>query len=501
MAGRTKWEKNVYGLVGGRVGGSRRGFRQSTVALGVALLAVACSLSLPDEEDIDGAVDDVVTDLGSDLGLGGSGSLDPAAILGALFPDLSASEIADITVSLTLDEVMALRDELEAIRVEVAEFSADLFQTAEERVAEREMDLGPEGAFPESLEALGAVCLYDEAQGTATVALSGVFSGQTAIQLETGSVSVLVDGAAQSGSLSCLYQGESVDIVLLVDITGSMSNVIASVRDSVVAFTEAVSASGLVGTLSVVTFQDTVGVDVTFQEPAPPSYERSPFFPPVDMGDADAVDSLQAFVRSLEANRGADAPENLSGAIDFARNSVIGGTEAAPIVIDGDTGPNGTRPFPALTSEHQVFIALTDITFHSDATSSISLLPEFQPRPAGVIARSLHQTGTVVHIVDPSWVDANLDPADPGEDDVDADYWAINSGGLGEDVVLGYSLLDLELVVVAERTGLLDVVLDAVLATSCKFEFSADLSVVTEVEVELAVEGEVYTEVLPVISF
>lgn len=472
--------------------------RLSGALLALSVWATACGLELPDDDDIDGAVDDVATD----LGLGGGGSLDVTAVLSGLFPDLSADEIADLSVSLSLDAALALEAELEAIREEAAEFSADLFQTSEERVQEREMDLEPSDGFPETLTPLGRACFYDEAEQSATISLSGVFSGKTPIQLQAENVSVLVDGALQSGELSCLSQGESVDIVLLIDITGSMGNVIASVRDSVVAFTEAVSESGLQGTLSVVTFQDTVGVDVMFQEPAPArDYERSPFFAPVDMSDADRVDALQDFVRRLEANRGADAPENLAGAIDFARNSVIGGSESDPLLIDGVTGPEGTRPFPALESDKQVFIALTDITFHSDGTSSTSLLPEFRPRAAGVIAKSLYRTGTVVHVVDPSWVDRETEPESAASDEVDADYWAMKTGGLGEDVVLGYSLLDLELVAVAERTGLLDIVLDAVLETSCTFEFSAELSAASEVEIQLEVGEESYSELLPVTVF
>ena len=63
----------------------------------------------------------------------------------------------------------------------------------------------------------------------------------------------------------------------------------------------------------------------TFQEPAPANdYERSPFFAPVAIDDATRSTTLRGFVNRLEANRGADAPENLAGAIDFARNNVIG---------------------------------------------------------------------------------------------------------------------------------------------------------------------------------
>jgi len=251
-----------------------------------------------------------------------------------------------------------------------------------------------------------------------------------------------------------------------------------------------------------VSFQDTVGVDVTFQEPAPiGAVERSPFFTPVPISDGEQVDELRAFVNRLEANAGADLPENLSGAVDFARNSVIGRLGSAPNVIDGSSDPPSTRPFPRLTSERQVFVALTDATFHSDSRNegNSSLEAAFVPRPAAEILATLTQTGTTVHVIDPSWVDGSLDPGAGSE--VDADYFAMHTGGLGEDKVLGYSLVDLELVVVAEDTGLLDVALDGILASSCSFEFSADLSAEAEVEVRLDVGGETFSEFVAVTAF
>jgi hypothetical protein len=279
-----------------------------------------------------------------------------------------------------------------------------------------------------------------------------------------------------------------------------MSNVIDSVRDSVVDFIDIIESSGLRGTVGVVTFQDTVGVNRTFQEPAPANdYERSPFFVPVASDDAEAVADLRSFVNRLEANRGADAPENLAGAIDFARNNVIGSAGGEPNVIgDGRFDPAGTQPFPSLTSERQVFVVLTDITFHGDDrdAGNSSLEAAFVPRDAADILATLQQTGTVVHVSDPSWSDGKLDPA--GESSVDADYWAIHTGGVGEDRVAGYSLVDLELVVVAEDNGLLDITLDKILASSCRLEFDAALDVGAEVTIDITVQGEVHSAIIPV---
>lgn len=444
---------------------------------------------------LDGGLDELEEEVNDQIDL----------ILARLYPELDAEARAELKVSLSAGEIHALAEEFDAIREEVEAFSRELFKTAEERAEERQEALSEHNdGYPESLEAVGRSCLYDAQNQTAQVNLSGVFSGKTPVLLQAGQVSVLVDGVEQSGTLSCLSGDDTVDVVFLVDITGSMTSVIDSVRKSVLAFVDAIEASGLEGTLSVASFQDSVGVDVSFQEPAPENdVERSPFFDPVDISDAAAIEEVRDFVTRLQANSGRDAPENVAGAIDFVRNSVIGGSADGPRVIDGKGDPPGTRPFPALKSDRQVFVVLTDVSFHADRMdeTNSSMLADFVPRDADAIARTLHETGTVVHVVDPSWVDRNTDPKSSSHADVDSDYWAVQTGGLGEDVTLGYSLVDLELLVVSERTGLLDVVLDAILATSCRYEFSADLSATEDVEVHLEANGEVFTEFVAVTSF
>ncbi|HKP62214.1 MAG TPA: vWA domain-containing protein [Polyangiales bacterium] len=427
---------------------------------------------------------------------------DPKSILKLLFPKLSDDELAEITGKLSLSEVLALRTELEAIRKDVAKFSADLFKSAGERVNDRKAALEPHNdGFPDGLEPLGRSCTYDAQQGHGEIQLSGVFSGKERVVLESSQVQLKVDGKTQAFELECLASGPSVDLVFLIDITGSMSNVIAAVRDSVVNFVDILESSGVRGTVSVVTYQDSVGVNRTFQDPAPAqNYERSPFFKPVSLAEAKDVDALRAFVNRLEANRGADAPENLAAAVDFARNNVIGYTRSgeANVIGDGKEDPAGTSPFPALKSDHQVFVALTDITFHGDdrTPSNSSLLAPFLPRDAREILSSLRRTGTVVHVSDPSWVDEDTDPS---HHPVDADYWAMNTGGLGKDVVEGYSLVDLELVVVAQKSGLLDITLDKIIGSSCSIGFDAQLAADAKVELELNVADQKFTSVLDVV--
>jgi hypothetical protein len=119
------------------------------------------------------------------------------------------------------------------------------------------------------------------------------------------------------------------------------------------------------------------------------------------------VEELVRFIARLQANSGADQPENLSGAIDFARNNVIGVTsKGAPNVIgDGIEDPKGVSAWPALTNPKQIFVAITDAPFHSDSRtpSNSSLLAPFKPRPILDILASLQRSSTTVHVSDPSW--------------------------------------------------------------------------------------------------
>jgi hypothetical protein len=255
--------------------------------------------------------------------------------------------------------------------------------------------------------------------------------------------------------------------------------------------------------LSVVTYQDSVGVNVGFQESAPKSgYERSPFTTPVAIDDADAIADLTRFIARLEANSGADVPENLAGAIDFARNSIIGiGGNGMPNVIgQGSDDPKDVAPFPALKSDSQVFVAITDAPFHSDSRTpkNSSLLAPFKPRPIADILQTLTASGTVVHVSDPSWVDETVMPTGASDEvSVDSDYWAIHTGGLGEDRVAGYSLVDLDLLAVADASGLLDIVLDGVIGSSCTARFALpELSADATFDLTIHVSGDTFSDSL-----
>jgi hypothetical protein len=400
-------------------------------------------------------------------------------ILKALFPELTDDEIDELAASLSLEAALDLKLEIGDIRDVAAGLSAALEQAAEAALAKRGDDLAPHNdGFPLTIEPLGRRAFYDSAAGTGRIELSGVFRDRSAVALVSSDVRVSVAGELQPHELACLHQGQSVDVVFLVDITGSMSPVIDSVQRSLGKFVDAIVAAEIQGTISVVTFQDSVGVNVTFQQPAPASgFERSPFFTPVAIDDGPAVNDLQRFITALEANSGEDAPENLAGAIDFAQNGVIGltGGGAPNVIGDGEDDPPDVSPWPALRSERQIFVAISDAPFHADSrdAGNSSLREPFEPRPIADILRTLHEGGTTVHVSDPSWVDESVAATgSSSEVSVDSDLWAVETGGLGEDRAAGYSLVDLDLLVLAEDNGLLDIVLDGITASTCTVSFA-----------------------------
>jgi hypothetical protein len=278
-----------------------------------------------------------------------------------------------------------------------------------------------------------------------------------------------------------------------------MSPVIGAVRRSLAAFVDAIVQKHVQGTLSIVTFQDSVGVNVDFQERKPVSgYERSPFFAPVAIDDASGISDLADFIARLEANSGADVPENLAGALDFARNNVIGTThDGKPNVIgDGVEDPRDTAAWPGFDNAKQIFVVFTDAPFHADSRTpqNSSLLAPFKPRPIADILKTLQMSATTVHVSDPSWVDHTLTPSGAsGEVDVDADYWAVHTGGLGDDATAGYSLIDLDVVVVAKQTALLDILLDGVIGTACSVNFAVPaLSATASFDLDIELAGDSY---------
>jgi hypothetical protein len=424
-------------------------------------------------------------------------------VLAKLFPSLSDAELDGYAKNLSLDAVLALKIEIEDIRRVAKALSDELASLASSSAKQRQRDLSEHNdGFPSGLEALGSAAFYDSSAGQGRIQLSGVFSDHEPADLASAKLSVSVSGEPVAATLSCL-PSTAVDIVFVVDITGSMSPVINSVRRSLSAFVRAIEARQIRGTLSVVTYQDSVGVNVGFQEPAPKSgYERSPFWKPVDIDDAPAVDELERFILRLEANSGADRPENLAGALDFARNNVIGVTRAgaANVIGDGVEDPQGVAAWPKLMNPKQVFVVFTDAPFHSDSRTSAnsSLLAPFKPRPIATILKSLQQSGSVVHVSDPSWVDETLTPTGTSSEvQVDSDLWADGTGGLGGDRVVGYSLIDLDVVTVAQDTGLLDILLDAVIGSSCSADFSLPtLSAAASLELDLEISGAHFTRTL-----
>lgn len=429
------------------------------------------------------------------------------SLLHQLFPSLSDAAVARFSAMLDIEAALALKLEIDDIRRVAESLSKELGDLANKAAATRQSKVADRnGGLPETLEPIGRTAYYRKDQAAGRIELCGVYRNHDAVSLSEASVSVMVDGmAAPNVTLDCVPKSP-VDVVFVVDITGSMSPVIGAVRRSLAAFVDAIVQKHVQGTLSIVTFQDSVGVNVDFQERKPASgYERSPFFAPVAIDDASGISDLADFIARLEANSGADVPENLAGALDFARNNVIGTThDGKPNVIgDGVEDPRDTAAWPGFDNAKQIFVVFTDAPFHADSRTpqNSSLLAPFKPRPIADILKTLQMSATTVHVSDPSWVDHTLTPTGAsGEVDVDADYWAVHTGGLGDDATAGYSLIDLDVVVVAKQTALLDILLDGVIGTACSVNFAVPtLSATASFDLDIELAGDSYrTSLQPV---
>jgi len=290
------------------------------------------------------------------------------------------------------------------------------------------------------------------------------------------------DEVIEPSRVSCSSNPRTpISIVFVVDVTGSMGPVIVAVRDSLLDFVDTARELGLTGKVGVVTYQDTVGVNIPFDEcDENVPYERSPFFTPVALDDKQGVERLRDFIGGLHADAGQDFPENLAAALDFAANNVIGtSADGSPNVIgDGKDDPRGTVPWPADELDGLVmFVTITDAPFHGDTSDSDALPKEFKPRSEIDILRSMK--GRIVSSIDPAFVDSGTDLGMFSERD--ADLWPKYTGGFGGDsrkvaISLGkdvkiresVSYFDLELLVLAR--GLLEIPLAPVLASTCVIE-------------------------------
>jgi hypothetical protein len=453
---------------------------------------------------------------------------DVPAIVAALFPGLTPAEITEYAAKLSGAQAVALKDELEPARTAFEGPATDFFSAAQDRANGRAYDMLHtfNGGLPQALGPVTAGAFFDKTNSAAWIELDGVMSGAKPVKLAAADVTASISAAAQTVQLACLGDGTTVDIVFLLDITGTMRAMITEMRIQLTQFASDLVAAGVKGTIGMVTFQDTVGVNVAFQEPSPgvckpctpagdctgatPACQRSPFFAPVPLGDATKIASFQRFVARLEPSRASTGPTNAAAAIDFARNNVIGYMkDGQPNVIgDGKEDPPGTQPWPALTSSRQIFIALSNKSFYSDSRTDTG---PYKARKIKDITDSLHAKRTVVHSSDPSLNNYDTTTPTGAEASVDLDYWAIQTGGIGQDVFvlninLAYSAIDLEALLNSD-TGLSDVSLAAILGSSCRASFPlASLAAQTPVSVKIAHAGadggaETYTKDLTPITF
>lgn len=133
------------------------------------------------------------------------------------------------------------------------------------------------------------------------------------------------------------------DILFVVDTTGSMSDAIDSVKDSIVAFTDFLDAEGLDVRLAAVTVGDAYDtVDnptapargTSLRDDTPPDFDSDerPTFPfSTDFA------AFKSFIQGDSARGGNDTPENTLGALDFGSSQLVwrdGAQRIAVVITD-----------------------------------------------------------------------------------------------------------------------------------------------------------------------
>ncbi len=127
-------------------------------------------------------------------------------------------------------------------------------------------------------------------------------------ELSENNFKVFEDGRAQGFILSKLSSvNNKVDLVLLIDVTGSMGNVLNGIKNSISSFLNYLSESGLDVRVGVIPFNDFA--------PSDPAYDP----PWLDLSDFTTAEN---YVNNLNAQGGGDYPENSYGAIMFAWENV-----------------------------------------------------------------------------------------------------------------------------------------------------------------------------------
>ena len=184
---------------------------------------------------------------------------------------------------------------------------------------------------------------------------------------------VFEDGKAQGFVIKKYTEySNKTDIVFVVDVTGSMSNAIEGVRNSIVNFIDYLQESGLDVKVAVVPFDDKA-----------PSGDYT--YTPEWLNLAD-LDTAKSYVESLIAAGGNDTPENAYGAIMFAWNNVSWRSGSQRILIlltdapshytgDGSTGfsPSYTKSevISALSGKATLYMVAT-IGYYHEADSDFS---------------------------------------------------------------------------------------------------------------------------------
>lgn len=137
---------------------------------------------------------------------------------------------------------------------------------------------------------------------------------------------VFEDGKAQGFTIEKISElRNKVDIVFVVDVTGSMEEEIQGLKDSMVNFINDLKDSGLDAKVAVVPFGD-------FVPPDPDYYKDDISFDP-PWSDISDLNDAEEYVNKLDVGYGNDGPENAYGAIMYAWDNVSWRSDSQRIFI------------------------------------------------------------------------------------------------------------------------------------------------------------------------
>ena len=204
------------------------------------------------------------------------------------------------------------------------------------------------------------------------------------VTFTTGNLTIVEDGVVKGFKLTTgASAGLRADIAFIIDNTGSMSSGIQSVKNSVLAFVNALRASGQDVQVGIVAYNDDYlnDGDSVYTVSASDSASLAAVYGYRPLtSNLDSTGTLYQFITNLPATSGGDSPELCFSGLDFAR-----------------------RNFAWRAGAQHIYIVITDITSwgkNCPAGMGKGIGPTY-PWTDSTLGVQLRSEGSVVHCISP----------------------------------------------------------------------------------------------------